>query len=393
MNTQKQEHFFDLGKSGKNIYLSGKAETGKSYIVKELIEHFKKIGRKFIAVAPTGVAANNIGGATIHSTFAVTPYGVADYDSCNIIGSEKRRLLKNVETIIIDEISMLRPDLLDAINWTLRKNGIKNGLLSKQVIFVGDLKQLPPILDDNTRTILYETYQGEQFTHAKIYPNMEVVEIELDEVLRQSNPEFIEALNVIRDGGKSPYFKQFVSEEAKGIIIAPHNSTVARYNALGLEAQAGELLEFKANIEGNAKADDFNLESLLRVKHGCKIMYLANSKNNPLINGTLGEFIVAGNGNYFIKVGQTNYALEKVIFTKNQYVWDSKEDKLKMTEVGRIEQFPFKLAYALSIHKSQGLTFDELTVDLTKPCFQSGQLYVALSRVRTPEGLRLLTNR
>lgn len=393
MNTAKQDAFLDAVLAGKNAYLSGKAGTGKSFITRKGIDHLKFMGKEVVAVAPTGVAANNIGGQTIHSMFRINPYEVCTFEECNKLGSEKRKLLKRVDAIVVDEISMLRPDLLDAIHWTLIKNGVKGGLMDKQIIFVGDLKQLPAIIDDNFRSVLYQTYSGDEFFHAGIYPKLNVVEIELDEVMRQTNEEFVEHLNIIREGGKHPYFKRFLHTEPHGIILAPYNETVKSYNDKGLMEQPGEIFEFTATVDGNAKADEFNVESVIRVKHGCKIMYLANSKNNPLVNGTLGEFVVGENGKFFIKVGAVDYALDKHQFIKKEYVFNPGKDKLEMQEIGSIIQYPIKLAYALSIHKSQGLTFDKVTVDLTRPCFQPGQQYVALSRVTGPEGLRILVNR
>lgn len=141
---------------------------------------------------------------------------------------------------------------------------------------------------------------------------------------------------------------------------------------------------------GNLKADDFNLETVVKVKNGCRIMYLVNSRNNDLVNGTIGTF-VSHQGCHFIRVNNVDHALNEVEFTKKEYVLNDDKDALELKVIGTIKQFPIKLAYALSIHKSQGLTFDEVTVDLTRPCFQKGQMYVALSRVRTPEGLRIIT--
>jgi ATP-dependent exoDNAse (exonuclease V) alpha subunit len=393
MNTPKQDAFLEAVLAGKNAYLSGKAGTGKSYITRKAINDLKALGKEVIAVAPTGVAANNIGGQTIHSMFRVDPYEVCTYKGAQKVGSEKRKLYKRVDTIFVDEISMLRPDLLDCIHWTLMKNGVKDGLMEKQIIFIGDLKQLPAIIGDNFRSVMYQTYSGDEFFNAGIYPKLNVVEIELDEVMRQSNEEFVEHLNIIREGGKHEYFKRFLHPEAHGIILAPYNETVKAYNDRGLREQPGEIFEFTAQVEGNAKADEFNVESTIRVKHGCKIMYLANSKNNPLVNGTLGEFVVGENGNFFIKVAGVDYALDRHQFVKKEYVYNPGKDKLEMQEIGSIIQYPFRLAYALTIHKSQGLTFDKVTVDLSRPCFQPGQQYVALSRVTGPEGLRILVNR
>lgn len=388
--TTNQKEFLERALMGENIFLTGKAGTGKSFIVRHMMDELKLAGRSVVAVAPTGIAANNIEGQTIHSLFRLNPFEVLNFELCNFLNPNTKQLLRKVDTIVIDEISMLRPDVLDGIHLTLKKNGLK-GLEKKQVIFVGDLKQLPAILDDNTRAVLYETYNGDTFDEAFIYAQLNVKTIELSEVLRQTNEEFINNLNVIREGGKSPYFKRFVSSEARGIILAPHNSTVQMYNEAGLKAQDGEVHTFTAVVEGGAKPEDFRLEREIRVKEGCKIMYLVNSRENPLRNGTLGTFHVKGK-QYFIRVGKVDYPLEKTILSKKEYVYNKQKDALELQEKGSITQYPFKLAYALSIHKAQGLTFEEVTIDLSRPCFQKGQMYVGLSRVKTPEGLRIIVS-
>ena len=390
----KQQHFIDDVLAGKNIFLTGKAGTGKSFIVKRAIELLTEQGKNVVSLAPTGVAANNIGGQTIHSFFSLNPYGVMDFASTNFLRSQKRRLIQKIDTIFIDEISMLRPDILDGINWTMLKNGC-GGLEKKQIIFIGDLKQLPSPINDATRSVLYETYHGEEFFHSKIYDKLNVVDIELDEVLRQSNPEFISALNKIREGGKDEYFRRFVGTDLKGIVLAPHNTTVERYNREGLVKVESPEIIFTASIKGNVKADEFNVENIITVKNGCKIMYLVNSQSAPLINGTIGTFIHDTNSDngrsiYLIEVDGIRYGLEQFEFTKKEYVLNEKINKLELKEIGSITQYPVRLAYALSIHKSQGLTFDEVTVDLSRPCFAKGQQYVALSRVKTPEGLRII---
>lgn len=390
--SQKQQLFIDTIQSGKNVFLTGKAGTGKSYVVNKAIEFLKKKGKNVVAIAPTGIAATNINGQTIHSMFSLRPFGVLGFSNCNFVKTEKRRLFQALDTIVIDEVSMLRPDILDAMHWTLIKNGCK-GLSAMQIIFVGDLKQLPAVLDDNTRSILYQSYYGEEFFHANIYDELKPVTIELDEVLRQSNEEFIAHLNLVRDGSKSPYFKKFLCKEpSEGIILAPHNSTVSKYNHDGLSKLDGEEYIFEAVVTGNAKADEFNVDNIIKVKHGAKIMYLANSKNNDLVNGTLGTFIVHSD-QYFIKVDGVEYALNTMEFSKYEYVLDEDKRKLELKKLGSIEQYPIKLAYALSIHKSQGLTFDKVNIDLSLPCFSKGQLYVALSRVKSPEGLKIIVNR
>lgn len=387
--SKKQSEFLEAVKNGENVFLTGKAGTGKSFVVKEAMRILRENGNKVAAIAPTGIAANNIGGATIHSTFQLGIYGVLNFEGCAYLRTEKKKMIRSISTIIIDEVSMLRPDVLDGINWTLLKNGC-GGLEKKQIIFVGDMKQLPVVLDDNMRSMLFMDYDGEDFTFAKVFPKLNINTIELDEVLRQSDEDFITNLNIIREGKKSEYFKKFVSTDTHGVILAPHNATVEKYNQLGLESiKDHELIEFHASVTGNVKAADFNVESTISVKYGAKIMYLVNSKENSLVNGTIGQFITFA-GCYYIRVNDVDYALNKVQFIKKEYVLNEKENRLELKEIGSIEQYPIRLAYALSIHKSQGLTFDEITVDLTRPCFAKGQMYVALSRVTSPNGLKIL---
>lgn len=390
--SKKQQEFVTLAETGSNIFLTGKAGSGKTFIVKQLMARLNELNKKVIAIAPTGIAANNIGGQTIHSLFSINPHGITSFDTCAFLRGEKRRMLKAINVIFIDEISMLRPDILDGINWTLLKNGC-GSLKDKQIIFIGDLKQLPSPINDNTKSVLYQTYDGENFFNAKCYNELNVIDIELDEVLRQSNEEFINNLNIIREGGRSEYFKQFVSIEPKGIILAPHNATVAKYNKDGLDKLDTFPKTFEAIVHGNIKAEDFNLETFLTLKPGCKIMYLVNSTNGSLVNGTLGTYIqkqTEGELLDFIQVKGVDYKIDIVEFTKKEYVLNEQTNTLELTELGKIKQIPIKLAYALSIHKSQGLTFEEVTVDLTRPCFAQGQMYVALSRVTGPEGLRII---
>lgn len=371
-----QFSFLEAVDRGENIFLTGKAGTGKSHITKKAIELLEKSGKRVAALAPTGIAANNIGGATLHSTFSLPPFGVLDFNACNFVKPTKRAVLNAIDVLFIDEVSMLRPDILDGVNWTLIKNGCRP-LTDIQVIFIGDMKQLGIVADDNMVSVMLQTYGGTDWQKAEIYDRLNVRTIELNEVQRQSDPDFIENLNIVRDGKKSEYFRQFVKDFPTGIVLAPHNATVQRYNMDGFNSVDGETYTFKASIEGNVKAADFNLDPQIKVKEGCKIMYLANSKNNPLVNGTLGIFrikdSISADERYFIEVSEVLYSLQRMKFLKKEYVFNPMSNALELQEIGSIEQIPIKLAYALTIHKSQGLTFEEVTVDLTLPCFADGR--------------------
>lgn len=387
--TEDQEEFASLVLAGHNVFLTGKAGTGKTSVSVHVIQALRDAGKKVIALAPTGVAATNIGGQTIHSMFALNPFAVLTRDNLNFLAEGTRKLLRVVDTIVFDEVSMLRPDILDACHWTLIKNGLA-GLDKRQIIFIGDMKQLRSIIDDNFRTIMYRIYDGAEFTNALIYESLNVITCELQEVQRQTDREFIDALNLVRDGKKSPYFHQFITTEPRGVILAPHNATVKQYNADGLRKERGELHTFEALMDGNERPEDFPMEMIIEVKEGSPVMYLVNSADNPLHNGTIGTFM-AYDGKYFIRVGTIDYALEPVTISKKKYIYNKGKDAIELQEIGAMTQYPIKLAYALSIHKAQGLTFDTVTVDIKRQCFQEGQLYVAFSRVRTPGGLSIIT--
>lgn len=223
--TKGQKKFLDLALSGENIFLTGKAGTGKSFIIDKFVS---ESGKKIVKLGTTGIAASNIGGQTIHSFFQINPFQVYQGKLNHNLSNQKRKAIKKAEVIIIDEVSMMRPDLLDAIQG-------RCDLRRKQIIFVGDLKQLPVIQSGKEQHIVNSIYGSHLFYDAKIYKQLNVVNVELDEIKRQSDLRFIEALNKIRDGGKDDYFRRFIGDKPnKGVILAPHNATVDKYNAEGL---------------------------------------------------------------------------------------------------------------------------------------------------------------
>jgi ATP-dependent exoDNAse (exonuclease V) alpha subunit len=355
-------------------------------------------------VAPTGIAAFNAGGVTIHHLFGLfvfkdgqisTKENTYPFKKNNYFDSDKndqrRSILNNADVIIIDEVSMLRCDVLDAMNWKLQNSSLET-LDKKQIIFCGDLKQLPTIVSNNEeKEALQDRYKGYLFKDSFIYNKINPKEINLETVYRQSDMDFIDNLNLLRENKDTDYFKKFVSDEEPikdSIILAPKNKTVNEYNIKGLLNLEGSLIELKSQYFGDAKPSDFMVSNNINLKNRAKVMYLVNEKG--LFNGSLGQFIV-DNGSYYFKPIKTNslIPLEKYKFRNFEYQYDENTEQIKKFETGGIDQYPVKLAYAMSIHKSQGLTLDLVTADL-RGAWQHEQIYVAVSRVTSPEGLKII---
>lgn len=404
---EKQALFLEKALDGDNLYLSGKAGTGKTFIVKEYLDQMEAQGKNVVRLAPTGIAAYNIGGQTIHSFFKIPFNEELTYNNIRKPKPEVIELLEKVDIFVIDEVSMLRPDILNAAFLTMKKAEIRD-YLDKQYIFIGDLMQLEAVIKDEEVKPMKRRFGGTKFYNAMDYKTLEVENIELDEIVRQSDPEFIHHLNILRDGGTSPYFKQFITKEVKGVVLAPYNYIVDDYNKKGLAAHPGKVITFTNEGSGKAKPKDFDLPETFEVKEGCKIMSLVNKPDKGVYNGTIGTY-VSTTYSYWTNEAKANESVKITIncggirlesgevvplppieYEKFEYETD-KEGKVIKTPVGSVKGHPFKLAYALSIHKSQGLTFDEVSIDLRKPCFASGQLYTAFSRVRSPKGLRIIT--
>lgn len=380
-----------------NVFVTGRAGTGKS----TLLEYFRSITSKNIVVlAPTGVAAVNISGQTIHSFFGFRP----DVTVEKVRRQAKRKtapIYKKLDAIVIDEISMVRADLLDCIDEFLRINGKEPGLPfgGIQMIFIGDLYQIPPVVTADECFIFDEYYDSEYFFDSRVYAEIEIEHVELEKIYRQSDPNFIALLNKIRN--------KTIAEEDIGLInwnyivdstVLPKDTIyLTTTNAMAEERNKEELLKlpgkpdvFEADISGDIDRKHFPAEELLVLKKGAQVMLLNNDSAGRWINGTLGT--VVGIEEDCLEVRLSNGPVEEVKpFKWNVYrfYWDQDSKSVAADNVGSFRQFPLKLAWAITIHKSQGKTFDNVAIDLGRGTFASGQLYVALSRCRSLEGVFL----
>lgn len=375
-----QKRAIDLAKSGKSFFLTGKAGTGKSTVVNEL----KKLLPRSVFLATTGVAASNIEGETIHSFFAIKPFGILQEEDANFVRGEKREIWRWIKTIIIDEVSMLRPDVLDCINWTLEKN-IGRTIKSYQLIFVGDMKQLPPVYKKEDEERIKQIYEGLTWEYAKLFERLKLnfPTIELTEIKRQSDLEFIENLNNVRDNIPTNYFKSDIFKtETKGVVLCPYNVQVTEYNNKMINSLPGELIILDAEKSDGYKTGSTIAEEILRLKDGCKVMYLKN--DDCFYNGYIGTFRQRENG---------FFELDGVLIDEHTwytYKYDFVFGRVQPVKDQWIRQLPVKPSYALTVHKAQGLTFDEVTINMNREMFASGQLYTALSRVKSPQGLTIL---
>ena len=392
--SEEQQHVVDLALNGNNLFLFSKAGSGKSYTINYIVSQLQQ--GTYAILGTSGVAAANIGGSTFHSFFAIKPFGIATTETYNYVKKEKRKMWDKCTTIIIDEVSMLRADVLDAANNTLIHNNCIP-LIQKQIIFIGDLKQLRPILSGKEEIKIFrESYSSTCFQEAKVYQELNVQEVTLTKIFRQDDVEFKEQLDILRNSGSNfltPYFRQFIQPtKNNGIVLAGTNEVVDKYNKLGLDELDEPLVTYRGKVYGEFKEKDYNVSREISVKHGCKIMYLHNHPNYPLVNGTLGTFLLINNTPY-IQVDDKKYPLEYIELEYREYQLIKNDiddtEKVKLITVSSIIQYPIRVAYALSINKSQGLTLSPITLDLTRNLFAENQLYVALSRLSIPANTKI----
>ena len=393
---------FIVEKTDSNIFLTGKAGTGKTTFLKDVKKYTKK---NHIVLAPTGVAAVNAGAMTIHSffQFGFGPYvkGISEPEGNYMMRREKRELIKSLELIIIDEISMVRADVLDHINDELqriRRNSEPFG--GVQLLMIGDLQQLPPITPDNELEILKPHYDSMYFFDSKSLRNSDYYCIELKSVYRQTDQRFIDILNRVRTGDvthsdldelNSHHVADFRPAQGDNYIqLVTHNRMADAINQREMAALSADTFMFDAKVTGTFPEDAFPTSRQLEIKKGAQVMFVKNDPDKRFINGMLGEVEEVSDDSISVRLsGKDNIVkVEPTAWENIRYHMNEETHQIESTKIGSFMQYPIKPAWAITIHKSQGLTFDKAVIDAHE-AFSPGQAYVALSRCRSLDGMVL----
>ena len=382
------------------LFISGRAGTGKS----TSLQLFRSTSRKRIAVvAPTGVAALNVRGQTIHSFFRFPPRLLSPAD---IKPAKNKRLYKNLEILVVDEISMVRADLFDNMDYSLRINrGINQPFGGVRIIVFGDLFQLPPVIANPfERKYLSEKYKTPYFFSSIAYKSVmhQMETIELLTVYRQSERHFINILDQIRsksiDWDDLADLNERVTEEEDiqygSITLTSRNDTANMINRERLSELQDEALAFHAVIRGQFDAKVYPTDATLYLKRGAQVMTLKNDGQRRFVNGSIGHIVDIDIDHIILEIENEKeelkqIELEKEVWEMIRYKWDESKKSVEAEVVGSFEQFPLKLAWAMTIHKSQGKTFDKVFIDMAGGAFEYGQTYVALSRCKTLQGVQL----
>ena len=391
---QEQERLFNIiENTGLNLFVTGRAGTGKSVLLQYLRLHSAK---KLVVVAPTGVSALNVGGQTIHSLFKIPPELVTKEKLQ--LSAKTEALLANLDAVIIDEISMVRADLMDGIEIMLRRaKRSRFPFGGVQLIMFGDLYQLPPVIHDQSLVQYFkEQFGGHYFFHAHCFRDDPPKVYELTENFRQRDSGFRAILNQIRGGELDHDLLESLNcrvVEAKpedgAVTVVPTNSMATRINQQQLQQLAGSSYKYEAKISGELESFAYPTEELLELKVGAQIMFLKNDPTKRFVNGTIGKIVSLSRTEIRVSVEGKEFSLLPDVWNKVRYHYQPESGKVSEEIVSSFTQFPIRLAWAITIHKSQGQTYDSVVVDMGGGAFAHGQTYVALSRCTTLEGLFL----
>ena len=397
-NVQQQMAYDLVNNTNNSFFLTGRAGTGKTTFLKRIQQ---EISKHFVVLAPTGVAAIIAGGETIHSFFGF-PMEVIGSSTQVQINPKKQEILRMVDTIIIDEVSMVRCDLIDGIDRVLRKlmhTSLPFG--GKQMIFSGDMYQLEPVVAHSAeREMLKDEYGTERpyFYKAHVFKRFRLPAIEFLKVYRQDDQKFLQILNHVRDCRVSELdllqlntrVRDCSTDGGMAIILSPYNQAVQQINKDHLEQIDGEKHIYEAEVDGNFKQKNAPVEEKLVLKVGAQVMFTRNDSDHRWVNGTLAKVVSLSDEKILVRLDDgAEHLVDKITWQSFAYKYDKESKKMEKELMGTFTQFPLKLAWAITIHKSQGMTFDRMVLDLRRDVFTSGQLYVALSRVRSLEGLYL----
>ena len=377
-----------------NLFLTGRAGTGKSTLLKRFLE---AAGDEAVVLAPTGVAAMNAGGQTIHSFFKLPPRLIEPPDIKRL---RQGRVFRALKTMIIDEVSMVRADMLDAIDKSLKLNrGSKRPFGGVRMILAGDLHQLPPVISGDEAPILEERYGGGYFFNAPAFRDAEFALLALKHIFRQSDPKFLALLGAVRRGRLTEPDAELLQTLVSGrsaldasethIVLTPNNNNAFRINQARLAALTGRAASFAAKVEGQFEERTYPTEADLELKEGARVMLIRNDPDGRWVNGSLATVEGFGKDSVIVAMEGRAYEIEPAAWEKYRYTVDTETKKIRREVVGTFKQMPLRLAYAVTIHKAQGLTLDKVYIDFDWGMFAHGQAYVALSRATSLAGLEL----
>ncbi len=382
-----------MEESGRHLFITGKAGTGKS----TLLRYFRaKTKKNVVVVAPTGIAAINVEGQTIHSFFLLPPRFVQKEEIRRLF--KNRKVIECLDTLVIDEVSMVRADLLDGIDHALRVTRGKDlPFGGVQVILFGDLFQLPPIVDPAMAEIYARFYESPYFFSSKVIREIELDCLELTKIYRQSEEEFIRLLNKIRDNDYEESDLNKLNErvvpveegEEDEIVLTTTNRRAGEINQSRLQALRAPAFRYSADVSGKFDESAFPNESLLVLKKGAQVMMIRNDSAKRWVNGSIGRVESVSAGSITVLIDGQSHEVRKSVWERIEYVYNEETGRIESKAVGTFEQYPLKLAWAVTIHKSQGKTFDKVVVELGNRAFAHGQVYVALSRCSYFAGLKL----